>query len=469
MSSLGGSVRRRAIGRVTIVAGVVSVAGTRSRPSVRRPTRRRSRRRPSPGRSPARCPATGGARLSRTRTRSSPPGRPRRERLRRGGVLPVGRRRRLRDHGQPASPTDVPYRTRIVVRRPAARPQFNGTVLRRVAERHRRLRPRRAVERRAHDARRVRLGRRLRPARRRRPARAAGARPATASLDVTGGGAFTADQLSYDIFAQAAKAVARAGRRRPARAASRRRTVLAIGASQSAGRMTDLLRRRPAQVEPVFDGYALHRRHAPRPGSGPSRSSRCCPRPTCARRSPAPDTDLFRRWEVAGAAHSGWQGQEYRAPISDPRPRRGTRLPAAPSRRSAASRCSHVTAAAYDHLVRWVGGRHAAADRAAAGVQRRRHQGPQRARPGAGRHPAVAGDGADRAEHRRQLRRQSFCVLFGTHQPFDEATLDELYRSHGRYVAAVHTADRGNVRAGYIVTADAAANHQAAVHSEIGK
>ncbi|MGY2075029.1 alpha/beta hydrolase domain-containing protein, partial [Blastococcus sp. SYSU DS0828] len=26
-----------------------------------------------------------------------------------------------------------------------------------------------------------------------------------------------------------------------------------------------------------------------------------------------PDDEVFRRWEVAGAAHSGWQGQEYRA------------------------------------------------------------------------------------------------------------------------------------------------------------
>jgi len=35
-------------------------------------------------------------------------------------------------------------------------------------------------------------------------------------------------------------------------------------------------------------------------------------------------------------------------------------------------------------------------------------------------------------------------------------------------VAAVQAADRANVRAGYIVMADAAANHQAAMHSDIG-
>ena len=52
--------------------------------------------------------------------------------------------------------------------------------------------------------------------------------------------------------------------------------------------------------------------------------------------------------------------------------------------------------------------------------------------------------------------------------PFDDATLEELYRNHGRYVAAVHAADRANVQAGYIVTADAG-EPQAAVHSDIGR
>ena len=35
-----------------------------------------------------------------------------------------------------------------------------------------------------------------------------------------------------------------------------------------------------------------------------------------------PDTDQFRRWEVAGGAHSGCAGQVYRRPISRARPRR---------------------------------------------------------------------------------------------------------------------------------------------------
>jgi hypothetical protein len=48
--------------------------------------------------------------------------------------------------------------------------------------------------------------------------------------------------------------------------------------------------------------------------------------------------------------------------------------------------------------------------------------------------------------------------LFGTHVPFDKARLDELYPSHGRYMAAVARADQDNVRAGYISAADALEN-----------
>jgi Alpha/beta hydrolase domain len=58
---------------------------------------------------------------------------------------------------------------------------------------------------------------------------------------------------------------------------------------------------------------------------------------------------------------------------------------------------------------------------------------------------------------------------FGTHRPFDDDQLDALYRNHGQYVSAVDHADKANVRAEYIVKADARQNHQDAVHSQVGK
>ena len=62
----------------------------------------------------------------------------------------------------------------------------------------------------------------------------------------------------------------------------------------------------------------------------------------------------------------------------------------------------------------------------------------------------------------------TFCILFGTHRPFDEATLDRLYPNHGRYVSAVVTADARNVCAGYLMEADALENLDDAVHSPVG-
>ena len=81
------------------------------------------------------------------------------------------------------------------------------------------------------------------------------------------------------------------------------------------------------QEQPVFDGYAFivgigavsRRPGADHPGALGDGRDELRPRA-------APDSDVFRRWEVAGAAHSGWEGQEYRRPLSDSRLRRGTGL-----------------------------------------------------------------------------------------------------------------------------------------------
>jgi hypothetical protein len=63
----------------------------------------------------------------------------------------------------------------------------------------------------------------------------------------------------------------------------------------------------------------------------------------------------------------------------------------------------------------------------------------------------------------------SFCILFGTHIPFDDAQLDELYRNHGRYVSAVNEVDQANLAAGFLLTADAQENQREAAHSSVGK
>jgi hypothetical protein len=363
--------------------------------------------------------------------------------------------------------TDVPYRTRILVRRPAEPRRFNGTVL---AEWQNvtagydldALWGHEHIVRAGYawvgiSAQRVGVS------------QLAGWSPARyGDLDVTGGGRFTADELSYDVFAQAAAALrARGGQGPGGRPMGRLRveTILAIGASQSAGRLTAYYDRVLPQVTPVFDGYGLMVGSAPtRVGAEPvfqvlsETDVRSPNRPA--------DTDRFRRWEVAGTAHSGWNGQEYRRPLLE------RDLGAAPGYECAQPPFSraplhHVIAAAHDHLVRWVerGTPPPTApplELDADGTKVRDEHGLARGgiRPSQVEVPTALNTGDNSGP--------SFCRLFGTHQPFDEQALDALYPTHAGYVSAVARADARNVRAGYVTPADALANLRDAARSDVG-
>jgi hypothetical protein len=283
-------------------------------------------------------------------------------------------------------------------------------------------------------------------------------------LDVTGGGQFAADEMAYDIFAQAAQAVRRPGAVDPMGGIDVD-NVLAIGASQSAGRMTIYYDAVLPQVESVFDGYGFI------VGSAPSRDgdepvfhvlSETDVR-SAARR---PDSDEYRRWEVAGGAHSGWNGQEYRVPISE------RDLGAPPAYECAEPPFSrvpvhHVTGAAYDHLVRWVedGTPPPTAEPlelAADGTKVRDELGL--AQGGIRLSQVDVPTALNTGDNAGEL----FCRLFGTYIPFEEAQLDELYPRHMGYVLQVIQADLANLRAGYIVPADAWANAAEALRSDIG-
>jgi Alpha/beta hydrolase domain len=63
----------------------------------------------------------------------------------------------------------------------------------------------------------------------------------------------------------------------------------------------------------------------------------------------------------------------------------------------------------------------------------------------------------------------SFCALFGTTIPFDQAALDALYPDHESYVAAVRTSAERAVRRGFLVQADADLLVLAAEQSDIGR
>ena len=294
--------------------------------------------------------------------------------------------------------SDVPYTTRIIVRRPISQADFNGTVLvewqnvtagydldalwnwRHMREGYVWV---------GVSAQRVGVNQ-----------LSAWSPTRYGTLDVTGGGAFVTDQLSYDIFAQAAQALQQRGAVDPLAGLDVER-VLAIGASQSAGRMTVYYNVVLPQETAVFDGYAFI------VGAAPSRVG---PEPVFQVLSETdvqtplgrrPDSDVFRRWEVAGAAHSGWEGQEYRRPLSI------RDLGAAPVYECTNPPFSRVLAEPGDRgglrPSGPLGGRsRSAAARAVPGVHGH-DEGAERARPRARRHPALPGRRADGAQHRLQL------------------------------------------------------------------
>lgn len=63
----------------------------------------------------------------------------------------------------------------------------------------------------------------------------------------------------------------------------------------------------------------------------------------------------------------------------------------------------------------------------------------------------------------------AFCVLYGTHAPFDQTKLDSLYPSHGSYVSKVAQATNELVDKGYLLKEDAQTLLTDATHSDFGK
>ncbi|WP_017558786.1 alpha/beta hydrolase domain-containing protein [Nocardiopsis baichengensis] len=293
-------------------------------------------------------------------------------------------------------------------------------------------------------------------------------------LDVTDGGEVGDDQLSYDVFSQAAQGL-KAGLLTGGQGPDR---VLAIGASQSAGRMTDYYERVLPAIEPVIDGYGFMVGTAPE----------------TERSEPVfqvlSETDVllaggdggdggdrvnFRSWQVAGTAHSPWHGHRAREEAGD------RDLGGVPQYDCASPPYSRIPLyqvmnAAYEHLDSWaVGGSpppeadpiertssgRVARDEdgmALGGIRTSQVDVPTAVSTGVNA-PADGDPGGDDA----------FCVLFGSHEPFSEEELDDRYRTHAGYVARVVRTERGLVRDGFVLPVDSFQNRWDAVRSDVGR
>lgn len=293
------------------------------------------------------------------------------------------------------------------------------------------------------------------------------------SLDVTAGGTIEDDSLSFDIYSQALQSV-RSPQGVSPLGTLKPRMVLATGASQS----QQYLRRYHNSVEPLAklaDGYLLYL------GVGGLLRTDLAPKVIkldtetdvlllgqyAARQ---PDSSKLRGYEVAGASHVGYSNPNPRAPIllRDGLPIPDYSVCTLPALSHVPT--AQVARAAVDHLTRWVS----------------KGTPPPTARPievipGSPISAARDGFGNARggirlAEHEVATATNTglnggpgFCLLNGSHVPFDDATLRTLYRSPGQYVQKVTQVTLRNLKAGYITPVDALETITDAAKREVAK
>lgn len=293
------------------------------------------------------------------------------------------------------------------------------------------------------------------------------------SLDVTGGGTILDDSLSFDIYSQALQAV-RSPRGVNPLGSLRPRLVIATGASQS----QQFLRRYHNSVQPLAnlaDGYLLY--------LGVGGLLRTDLRPKVIKldtetdvlllgqyAARQPDSGKLRGYEVAGASHVGYSNPNPRAPILT---RDGLPIPDySVCDLPALSRVptAEVARAAVDHLTRWIS----------------KGTPPPTAKPIEvipGNPISIARDSYGNALGGIRLAEievpyatntgfnsgPGFCLLNGSHVPFDDATLRNLYGSPGQYVHKVTQVTLRNLKAGYITPRDALETISDAARREIAK
>jgi len=311
------------------------------------------------------------------------------------------------------------------------------------------------------------------------------------SLDVTDGGAVAIDALSYDIFTAAGMAI-RGQSSQNVMGGLKVERLIASGHSQSAGRLAAYFNT-VHPLAPVYDAVVLHG------GGGRMRTDLTVKvwkllsetdvlGQAAVRR---PDSDKFGTWEVAGTSHLdytqaeqlvrlGLRSSQTMLPNPGP-PRRGPSTGSAPAPGGPYSGCNHpplsripseyVQDALYDHMVRWV--KDGTPPPSAPPIEIVMENGkPTIDRDSFGN----ALGGIRLAEHAVATAVNSgentgtgFCFLTGWHEDFDRARLSMLYSSHTSYVSDVKVATEMNLKAGYIVKADAAKTIASAEQSAVGR
>jgi hypothetical protein len=270
------------------------------------------------------------------------------------------------------------------------------------------------------------------------------------------------ETFSYGIFTEVGIALRRPGQVDPLGGLKVQR-VLAYGLSQSAGRLTTYINERPAK-DRTYDGYYLH--------VGPGRvrddldfpvfglnSENEMPRYYQIRK---PDSAFYRYWEVPGSGHvprlasdvlnkqtqrdgAGW------APVCDFGP--------------AVVSIEYASRAALHHLNEWVkSGKQPPQAPFADFDPGRAPANGDAAQPAIRRDKFLNGLGGVRLPHIEVPTGRHIgtgtppaCRLIPGYAPFDAATLASLYPTHESYVSKVKSAAAAAIKAGFLLPADAKA------------
>jgi len=289
----------------------------------------------------------------------------------------------------------------------------------------------------------------------------------------------SSDAVSYDAFSQAVQAIRSPGKGIDVLGGLKPKTVIATGESQSAQRLSVYIN----SIMPlgnVVDGVLLLSTFGQAIRTDPAAPIQKVLFEWDLQTGDAairqPDTALFHTWEVAGTAHVDHHLRLSREPLelrdllvsSEANlvptctvPHIGSRVPN-----------HYVVDAAIDHMVRWVtkGKQPPAAPRmeiasfgtngsaliardqygmAKGGIRLSQIEVPTAINVG-----QTTGGGA--------------CPRWGYNLPFDLATLDSLYPSRGQYLDQVFRVTGDNLRKGYILAPDAAQTLRDAMETEVG-
>jgi alpha/beta hydrolase family protein len=385
------------------------------------------------------------------------------------------------------------YRTRIIVRRPLSAEDFNGTVVMEWQNVTGGYEPDALwIESHDHFIRRGYAWIGVSAQRRGVYAPVVGLqawspnRYSTLNIPNTGSIMTDTDGLSWDIFSQAAQAVRHPQSIDPMGGLHVER-VFAVGWSQSATRLAIYYNSIHALTR-VFDGFGLIgldgqvlvplrtdqdvldvkvfkvQPETNIAGNGQGISQALL-------RDKEPNTDFFRRWEVAGAAQLGYYEVQEMAPLQ------ARDLPPSPPLTCVLPPFSRipfrfVVNAAYNHMVDWV--KHNVEPPVGADIEVAT-LGPQSvlARDSFGN---VLG-GIRLSQHAVATATNTglnnpvttICRYVGSYMPFPQALLDVLYPDHQTYISLVIAATHENQKLGFIVGADAAATIREAADDEIGR